>query len=491
MNDPRLYIEEVPSGVRRITGAATSIALFIGWAPRGPTDRAMHIVSFGEFERSYGGLDDRSDLGYALRHFFSNGGTEAYVIRLVDGDAATAGCSLGPISIKADSAGQWANTLQIVAERSEIAADRFRLLVTDTNGVVLEAFEDLSLSATDARYAPEVIGRSSKLLGSISISDSTAAVPDGRAPLCGEMIGMDGTIIGPDAAGAAGVRFCSMLPGLFDAGGIAERIELFNLICVPGLSDRESIMRLLEVAHRRRAFLIVDSPRDATLATIAPYDVLGSATPNGAVYYPWVLAQDPVQGRIRPFPPCGFIAGLYARYDSTRGVWKAAAGVEAGLVDAAGPATSLTDAEIGLLNPLAINCIRRLDAAGTVVWGARTMQGSDAQGSEWKYVPVRRLALFIEESIYRGTQWVAFEPNDEALWAQVRLNVGAFLQSLFREGAFRGTKSSEAYFVRCDESTTTPSDVAQGVVNFTVGFAPIKPAEFVVIKFQLLAGAQH
>jgi phage tail sheath protein FI len=160
-------------------------------------------------------------------------------------------------------------------------------------------------------------------------------------------------------------------------------------------------------------------------------------------------------------------------------------------VDAAGPATSLTDAEIGLLNPLAINCIRKINVAGTVVWGARTMQGGDAHSSQWKYVPVRRLALFIEESIYSGTQWVAFEPNGEALWAHVRLNVGAFLHSLFREGAFHGSKSSEAYFVKCDESTTTPSDVQRGVVNFVLGFAPMKPAEFVVIKFQLLAGAQH
>jgi len=141
-----------------------------------------------------------------------------------------------------------------------------------------------------------------------------------------------------------------------------------------------------------------------------------------------------------------------------------------------------------LLNPLGINCLRTFPVYGTVVWGARTIDGNDQRGSEWKYVPVRRMALFLEESLYRGTQWVVFEPNDEPLWAQIRLNIGAFLQGLFRQGAFQGKSAKEAYFVKCDRETTTQADINLGIVNILVGFAPLKPAEFVVLKIQQIAG---
>ncbi len=148
----------------------------------------------------------------------------------------------------------------------------------------------------------------------------------------------------------------------------------------------------------------------------------------------------------------------------------------------------MTDPENGLLNPLGINCLRTFPTFGAVVWGARTMRGADAAADEYKYVPVRRLALFIEESLYRGTKWVVFEPNDEPLWAQIRLNVGAFMHNLFRQGAFQGTTPREAYFVKCDKETTTQNDINLGIVNIAVGFAPLKPAEFVIIKIQQMAG---
>jgi len=148
----------------------------------------------------------------------------------------------------------------------------------------------------------------------------------------------------------------------------------------------------------------------------------------------------------------------------------------------------LTDGENGQLNPIGVNCLRTFPVIGNVVWGARTLEGADLLASEWKYVPVRRLALFIEESLYRGTQWVVFEPNDEPLWAQIRLNVGAFMHNLFRQGAFQGTSPREAYFVKCDGETTTQNDIDLGIVNILVGFAPLKPAEFVIIKIQQIAG---
>jgi phage tail sheath protein FI len=182
------------------------------------------------------------------------------------------------------------------------------------------------------------------------------------------------------------------------------------------------------------------------------------------------------------------VAGVLARTDATRGVWKAPAGLDAGVNGVSELKAKLTDGENGILNPLGVNCLRTFPNAGTVVWGARTLQGADSLASEWKYVPVRRTALFLEESLFRGTQWVVFEPNDAPLWAQIRLNVGAFMNNLFRQGAFAGTTPREAFFVKCDAETTTQDDVNLGIVNIVVGFAPLKPAEFVVIRLQQLAG---
>jgi len=182
------------------------------------------------------------------------------------------------------------------------------------------------------------------------------------------------------------------------------------------------------------------------------------------------------------------VAGVLARTDVQRGVWKAPAGQDATTRGARALTVQLTDGEQGRLNPLGINCLRTLPLLGSVVWGARTLRGADRLASEWKYVSVRRLALFLEESLFRGLRWVVFEPNDEPLWAQIRLNVGAFLHNLFRQGAFQGTSPREAYFVKCDAETTTQNDRDRGIVNVVVGFAPLKPAEFVILKIQQIAG---
>jgi len=171
-----------------------------------------------------------------------------------------------------------------------------------------------------------------------------------------------------------------------------------------------------------------------------------------------------------------------------RGVWKAPAGTEATLNGVFDLKVPLTDAENGELNPLGINCLRKLPAAGNVVWGARTLVGDDRLANQWKYIPVRRTALFIEETLYRNIQWAVFEPNDEPLWAQLRLNIGVFMHDLYRQGAFQGQSPKDAYFVKCDATTTTQSDIDKGIVNVVVGFAPLKPAEFVVIYIQQIAG---
>jgi hypothetical protein len=180
------------------------------------------------------------------------------------------------------------------------------------------------------------------------------------------------------------------------------------------------------------------------------------------------------------------VAGVIARTDAQRGVWKAPAGKEATLNGVPDLSVNLTDGENGQLNPIGVNCLRTFPIVGLVVWGARTLVGVDEAANQWAYLPVRRTALFIEESLFRGTQWVVFEPNDELLWSQIHLSVGAFMNGLFGRGAFQGTTPSQAYFVKCDRQTNPQEDIDRGITNIIVGFAPLKPAEFVLISIQQL-----
>jgi phage tail sheath protein FI len=274
-------------------------------------------------------------------------------------------------------------------------------------------------------------------------------------------------------------------------------VDIFNLLCIPGETDMPTISILQEYCNVKRAFYIVDAPQIATYASLNSTGPAGTNTGsitgqysiNSAFYFPWVQAPDPLFGN-RPtlFPPCGFVAGIYASTDATRGVWKAPAGINASLTGVSGLQYNLTDLENGDLNIQGINCLRQFKVYSDVVWGARTLQGSDQAGSQWKYIPIRRLALYIESSLYDGTQWVVFEPNDEPLWGQIRLNVGAFMQGLFLQGAFEGSTPQQAYFVKCDSENNPQSSIDLGIVNITVGFAPLYPAEFVVIQIQQLAG---
>jgi phage tail sheath protein FI len=275
-------------------------------------------------------------------------------------------------------------------------------------------------------------------------------------------------------------------------------VQDLNLLVLPELAAYEDINDQITVlsaaqalAEEKRFFVIADAPAswdsvDAARAGLSAFDsVRGN---HAALYFPALELTDPLTGRLRSFPPSGAIAGIYARTDSERGIWKAPAGTETRITGVRALTVAATDRENGLLNPLALNNIRNFPVVGPVIWGARTLQGADALSSQWKYVPVRRLALLLEESLYRGLKWVVFEPNDERLWSQIRLNVGAFLHTLFRQGAFQGTTAREAYFVKCDSSTTTQDDINRGVVNVVVGFAPLKPAEFVIVKIEQLAG---
>jgi hypothetical protein len=284
-----------------------------------------------------------------------------------------------------------------------------------------------------------------------------------------------------------------------------KKADLFNLLCIPpdvlgADTPKEVYQEAMTFCKAERAMLIVDPPAawgenktdlisDPQAKLSSDIGLTGLAARNAVLYFPLVLESDPLrEGQIDSFVPCGIVAGVMARTDTQRGVWKAPAGVDATLNGVQGLQVKLTDDENGLLNPVAINCLRSFPIYGQVVWGARTLRGADQLADEYKYVPVRRLALYIEESLFRGLKWVVFEPNDEPLWAQIRLNVGAFMHNLFRQGAFQGSTPREAYFVKCDSETTTQNDINLGIVNVVVGFAPLKPAEFVIIKIQQMAG---
>ena len=230
-----------------------------------------------------------------------------------------------------------------------------------------------------------------------------------------------------------------------------------------------------------------DEMSDVTAASAITSVV--SRSENAALFFPRIRVQNPLrENRPEPYAPSGAVAGVIARTDASRGVWKSAAGIDATLSGVLGLEVNLTDRENGAINQLGANCLRQFPNTGPVVWGARTLTGADSSASEWKYLAVRRTALFLEESVCRGTQWVVFERNDEPLWAQIRLNIGAFMQNLFRQGAFQGKSPREGYFVKCDRETTTQTDIDNGIVNIMMGFAPLKPAEFVVITLQQIAG---
>ena len=308
--------------------------------------------------------------------------------------------------------------------------------------------------------------------------------------------GTDGHL--PDATGLIGDPLAKT--GIF----ALDAVDDFNILCLPdvmnlGDGDAFAVISAAETyCASRLAFLLVDvpqggpspSPRD-TLTGIQDWLTQNAnlRSSNAALYFPRPQIPDPLNGfRLRAVGSSGTIAGLYAQTDGTRGVWKAPAGTAATLANVPALTYKMTDAENGVLNPLGINGLRSFPVYGNVCWGSRTLNGADQLASDWKYIPVRRIALYIEASLYRGTQWVVFEPNDEPLWSQIRLSVGTFMRGLFQQGAFQGSTPASAYFVKCDSDTTTQADINLGVVNILVGFAPLKPAEFVILQIQQIAG---
>lgn len=634
---PGVYIEEIPSGVRTISGVATSVTAFVGYTARGPLNQAVRIFNFGDYERNFGGLDRESEISYAVQQFFLNGGSDAYVVRIADG-AISAGVTLkdststpaDTLKVVAASPGKWGEDLRTQVDYKTADKDNlFNLSVLRVDPItnveaVLATYRNLSMNPRSGAYAPNAINNSEPKLLQV---ESVAAFDDNKDrgySLSGDLtkvtltneeskitVILDGDTNNPhelklfdlnanppanlgaivtalttsianaglntrlqtvrtdeqgvDAAAGNFLKLVSVFVsnnndtkaqfssvrvvasasndaavklklGLANGGkeveGSSARrpaegkaslgngsngrppndpnlilgnedsktgmyalldVDLFNILVIPRTAQftetqaKAIINAATALCEKCRAFYLIDPPKEKVAYSSIKDWVNGLATnKNTAVFFPRIQIADPLDGfRLRDIPASAAIAGIFARTDSERGVWKAPAGIDAVVRGAQALTYKLTDKENGVLNVEGINCIRTFPVYGTVVWGARTRRGADQLAdTEWKYIPVRRLALFLEESLYRGTQWVVFEPNDEPLWSQIRLNIGAFMNNLFKQGAFQGKTPKEAYFVKCDSETTTQYDIDRGIVNIVIGFAPLKPAEFVILKFQ-------
>ena len=521
---PGVYIEEIPSGVHTITGVATSITAFVGFATRGPVNDPTLVQSFSEFTRVFGGLSAQSTMSYAVNQFFLNGGSQALILRTAHlsgagtkatkGTVDVGGTGNKKLSLAAASEGAWSGNLLIRIDHETSDKDAgsptlFNLLVKDTATGVIEVLRNLPPGGSVAALIEQQSNLVRATATPTARPDADATINPGADPF--DPAHTDRYT--PMSAGHDGDQTeADLIPAADNGTGVyaLARADLFNLLCIPPFlpASNTNAGRVLSSTAKgqaakfcsdHRAVFLVDPHPDWT----APSQITGGGTSldtyitgissddrkNAALYFPYFRAADPeAGGAVAEFPPCGAVAGVMARTDGSRGVWKAPAGLDAGLTGVQQLKAKLTDDENGIVNPLGVNCLRTFPVVGNVVWGARTLAGADILASEWKYVPVRRLALFLEESLYRGTQWVVFEPNDEPLWAQIRLNVGAFMQNLFRRGAFQGSSPRDAYFVKCDGETTTQNDRDLGIVNILVGFAPLKPAEFVIIQIQQIAG---
>ena len=504
-----------------------SVTAFIGRAIKGPEDKATLIHNFTEFVSFYGGLWKESFLGYVVDQYFNNGGRDALIIRVHNGATKFEfGIELGSptkkLILESANPGSWAKNFlaQVIRKKAELDPDLEAEDKTLCNIIIyenltpnepdsnkrelvqLETFRNVSLDNSKPRHVASILQYGSELVRVKSVSgidsasgigneityDSTTSPnskPDGEPITATEIQGT------PDPK-----------RGLF----LLEDTDIFNLLCIPSFRMEDSpensvddLNAMYNKAHefceKKRGFLIVDPLVRWANTNKVVDDCNDSIFPstkkkNMGLFFPRIICPDKEnENRTRNFPPCGAIAGIFARTDAERGVWKAPAGLDETLNGVVGLTVNVNDEENGDLNKLGVNCLRTF-FGGPVVWGSRTLRGDDRFADEWKYIPVRRTALYIEESLYRGTQWVVFEPNDETLWSQVRLNVGAFMQDLFMKGAFQGTDPKKAYFVKCDDETTTETDIARGIVNIIVGFAPKRPAEFVIIKIQQITQSE-
>jgi phage tail sheath protein FI len=520
---PGVYIQELPSNAHTIAAAPTSVTVFVGYShpfksPLPPFGAPQEIFSFSDYERLYGGIFQSSvidnNLAYAVSQFFLNGGSDAIIVALqpayrdatdtpttiTAGTATVAGIAftaLQPTDIAATS-GSPGTVMKIVIGNVQPGATIADITITYASQQ--EVYRKVNLTATDPNfYATRINGVSSLVSASATAPASFGTGGNGSIDTS---VGQAGGV----PAGTVGVFSPGDYTTVFQEDSGLDKWPIFNLLVTPGVPNSSSAALLgdgqvvlseaLAFCERKLAFFIMDPPStyiaDSGLgnsidSTLPP----GPVSPNGAIYFPYLQSNDPTTGASLSLPPSGTVAGIFAREDTNRGVWKAPAGIETTILNATGvvPTGVMTDSRQGVLNNEGINCLRTFPGIGTVVFGARTLVYTNvALQTQWGYVPVRRMALFIEQTLKAALVWAIFEPNDTPLWTAIRVSIEGFMMALFNQGAFAGTTPSQAFQVVCDATTTTPDDVNLGRVNVIVAFAPLKPAEFVIVKITQLAG---
>jgi phage tail sheath protein FI len=506
---PGVFIEEIERGPRPIEGVATSTAAFLGETERGPT-RPRLVTSFNEYFRYFGTVfADGRYMPYALSGFFENGGRRAYVCRIVGPGGVASELVVGGLRIEAIGAGAWGNRIFVKIVESSTRKGPpnnepvgFRLQVAYWQRPVLNnAFpdpfdplqsrqlprptlmENFDNLVFDDPISPDFFekrlqGNSALVRVSLAAGPLAALPLGGFAPL---QNGADGTA--PTVVQFRGAAVDSNQRTGLSALELDEFREV-ALVTAPAVPDDIVDAVRTHCENSKFRFAVIDTPSDQGNATdLDPRSNIESS--YAAFYYPWIYTADLLSGARRKVPPSGHVLGLYARTDTERGVWKAPANdVLRGVFDLEYYVDTSTQ---DVLNPRGVNAIRQFPGRGIRVWGARTLSAN----SLWKYVSVRRLFIFLERSIYEGTQWVVFEPNDERLWERVKDTIRLFLRTQWRNGALMGLTEDQAFKIVCDRSTMTQDDILNGRLICEIGIAPVRPAEFVIFRiFQDTAEAQ-
>jgi len=498
---PGVYVEEVPSGSQPIEGVGTAVAAFVGLSEKGPFNDPTLVTNWTQYTNVFGDFVEGTYLSHAVYGFFQNGGGTAYVVRIgQEGGAqpkaraelpSAAQAGLPGVRVQAASEGPAGNSLSVeVSDATEVAEDTFKLTVKRGTQAE-ETFDNVSVKKGKTNVAT-MVNAQSKLIQIEDVKGGELVRPaNGSYSLAGGAASAPARVQAADYVGDSAKRT--------GFGGL-EAVDPITMVACPdlmalyerGVIDLDGVqavqtamMNHCELMGDRVA--ILDSPPAMNAQQIREWrqGKAGYDSKYSALYWPWIRVFDPISGKNMPVPASGHMAGVWSRNDSERGVHKAPANeVVRGAV---GLALNITKGEHDLLNPIGINCIRAFPGRGIRVWGARTLSSEP----EWRYLNVRRLFNFIEESIFEGTQWVVFEPNDQALWARVTRTINAFLFNVWRSGALFGDTADQAFYVKCDEETNPPEvrDVGQLIVE--IGIAPVKPAEFVVFRIAQFSGSPN
>lgn len=461
---PGVYAESFGKSGTPIEAVGASTGGFVGITARGPLHTPILVTSWQSFLDNFAyGLETPflvdSDLAYSVYGFFQNGGSKCYVIRTASSKVAKASVKVGETTINAKDEGTWGNKLKIAVKANADESANFDITVKYAEEVV-EQFVNVSNSTTEPNYFVTAIGASKF----ISCLTGTLSATTGDTAFTG---GADGITDIADDDYKNAIK-------LFDSA------DDVNLICVPGQTSDAMNKAIAEYATTRgNVFAILDGGKTADVATIKTLSK-ALANNNAALYYPWIRVADPLSktGALRDCPACGHIMGVYARTIQSRGVWKAPAGVEANLRGAVEVVKALTRDDCDTLNPANVNAIMPRANYGIVVWGARSLSTDHSL----RYVSDVLLNTNIKDSIKNGTQWAVFEPNNSVLWTRVQATVEAYLNNLWRDGGLKGDTAAEAYFVKCDAELNTEEAVNAGKLICEVGYAPNKPAEFVIFR---------